>query len=277
MFVRRDHALPDGVVPVLNAQMTTEQWVVGVRRRRRRRRCPARGAQLCVDHDAVVCRKPGGHGQGGVGQHADPDHDQVGLERRPVCQADDGRRPRRPRWPRPGRRSAGRRRVSRCTAAKMPATSGPRTRSREGRASPGRSHRRRRRRAAAATSRPIQPPPDDHEPPPRRAATRAGRRPRACAGRRPARQLVAGGRAGGAAGTGREQQPVVADRGATVAVSRVRRGRVDRSHVVPSRRSTSWSPYHRRLDERLVELSVAHAGSPWTAAAARTAGAARRR
>ena len=88
--LRRDHALPDGVVPVLNAQMTTEQWVVGVRHVAGCVDVRLRGAQLCIDHDAVVCLQAGGHGQGGLRQHTDPDHNQVGLERRPVCQADDG-------------------------------------------------------------------------------------------------------------------------------------------------------------------------------------------
>ena len=153
-----------GVVPVLDAQMTTEQRVVGVRHVSGCVDVRLGGAQLCVDDDAVVDGRPAASASSTSGQHADPDHEQVGLERRPVCQtttaapcvALDVTGDLRRRY----RRSTP---CSRCEVAKTLATSGPRTRT------SGRSRDSRTvtsaplARAAAATSRPIQPPPTMHD------------------------------------------------------------------------------------------------------------------
>ena len=196
--LRRDHALPDGVVPVLHAQMTAEQRVVGVGHVAGREDVGLGGAQVFVDHDAVVGSQAGGRGEGGVRRDPDPDDEQVGLDR----------------WSRlPVSRSPARRRLDGgdlvptrrstpcavCRSAKMRATSGPRTRTR------GRSRASRMvtwapaRRAAAATSRPIQPPPMITSRRPGRSRDLIGRRPRRCAGRRRARRCRRPSRGGGAA------------------------------------------------------------------------------
>ena len=165
--------LVERVGPVLDADVLARRTDARRWRRRRPRTRPGRwSAGRSSTTIPLSIFRPASVGQLGARRDADPDDDEVALDRAPVAGADPLARRRRPRRPRRRCRAAARRRGRRGRRGRPAPTSGPSTRSSGTAAGSMTVTSAPRWRADAATSAPIQPAPMTTTLPP------ASRRPR---------------------------------------------------------------------------------------------------